>query len=247
MYCHYCGKEIGDESNYCTYCGARLLNSKKDKILGDIPQNKNKGIKMGISSRELEEKLFQEYVESFINIGMSRSDATPIVTDMLKLAKENSKKGKTNNFPQNFGNIIIENDKRYPEVSALVKKARREGATDNDIKEWWNLHDLERYMIRVYDNHSQLVSFINGLESGKSEEEAAKGVKKFFPIYGDPDDTSKSIGDDRPLPYELKSRVNRYNERVQRQDPYGRDFKKKIDSYTTFNALIRAEIRIGNV
>jgi hypothetical protein len=47
-------------------------------------------------------------------------------------------------------------------------------------------------------------------EDRLSEEEAAKEVKKYFPIFGDPDDTSTSSGDDRPLPCELKDRINIY-------------------------------------
>jgi len=202
---------------------------------------------MGIFSRRLENKLLQMYVQLFTNIGMSRIQAVPIVKNMLKMAKENSIKEKTNNLPPNFGDLIIENAESYLESGDLIEKPRKEGATDNDIRGWWNMYDLERHMIQQYDNHSRMVSFLNEMESGKNGEEAGAGIRKIFPMYGDSDDISKTKGVDRPLPYELKDRVNKYMESIQRQDPNGKEFKKKMELYSTVNALIRDEIRKGNI
>ena len=44
--------------------------------------------------------------------------------------------------------------------------------------------------------------------NGEDKNEAAAHVRKIHPMYGDPDDTRHTAGDDRPLPYELKDRVN---------------------------------------
>lgn len=82
-------------------------------------------------------------------------------------------------------------------------------------------------------------------EDGLGAEEAGTKVRKFYPIYGDPQDTTHAIGDDRPLPYEIKERVNRYIERRSQADPD--KCKKEIEDSTTFNALVRREIRRGNI
>jgi hypothetical protein len=69
---------------------------------------------------------------------------------------------------------------------------------------------------------------------------AAKKVRKFHPMYGDPDDTMHTKGDDRPLPYELKNRINIYIEKRAQKDPD--KYKKEIENSSTFNSLIRREI-----
>ena len=82
-------------------------------------------------------------------------------------------------------------------------------------------------------------------EDGLNEEEAAKRVGKSFPIFGDPDDITLSTGEDRPLPYELKDRINIYVEKRSQTDP--KQFKREIELSSSFNALVRKEIEKGNI
>ena len=196
---------------------------------------------------KLENTLLKMYIELFANIGMSKRQATPIVKHMLKMAKENSIKEKTYNLPPNFGDLIIENIANYPEYRDLLDEPKKEGATDDDIRSWYNMYDLERHMIQQFDNHSIMVLHINELKSGKNDDEAAIKIRKTFPMYGDPDDTSNTKGDDRPLPYELKDRINKYMGRIQNQDSNGKELKEKLRSYSTVNSLIRDEIKKGNI
>ena len=100
--------------------------------------------------------------------------------------------------------------------------------------------DLERRLMLKDDDNSRMAAFIHHREQGTSKEEAAVEVKKFNPMYGDPNDTSKSSGDDRPLPYELKDRINRYIEMRVKQ---GADsYKADLEASSSFNALVRREI-----
>lgn len=78
-----------------------------------------------------------------------------------------------------------------------------------------------------------------------SFEEAAVKVRKSYPMYGDPEDTSNTSGEDRPLPYELKNRVNNYIEKKALSDPEG--MKTQLEQSSSFNALARDEIRKGNI
>jgi hypothetical protein len=64
-------------------------------------------------------------------------------------------------------------------------------------------------------------------------------------MYGDPADTSHRSGDDRPLPYELKDRINRYIEKRRLHDPEA--YKQDIQISSSFNALVRKEIRANNL
>ena len=105
--------------------------------------------------------------------------------------------------------------------------------------------DLERRLMLKDDENSRIAMFMHHLDQGLSQEEAAVKVKKFHPMYGDPSDTSKSSGDDRPLPHELKDRINRYTEMRAKQ---GADsFKADLEASSSFNALVRREIRKGNL
>jgi len=63
-----------------------------------------------------------------------------------------------------------------------------------------------------------------------------------YPMYGDPSDTRHTCGDDRPLPHELRSRVDRYHEK------WGAAIiEKRSSGYTTYNAFVRAEIKHGRL
>jgi hypothetical protein len=67
----------------------------------------------------------------------------------------------------------------------------------------------------------------------------------FRPPFTDPDNTTYTKGDDRPLPCELKNRIDIYIEKRAQTDP--EKYKKEIEQSSTFNALIRKEIRAGNI
>jgi len=70
-------------------------------------------------------------------------------------------------------------------------------------------------------------------------------MRKRYPLFGDPDDTSQSTGEDRPLPYELKNRINIFVQKRLQKDP--ETFKNEIEGSSTFNALVREEVKKGNV
>lgn len=108
------------------------------------------------------------------------------------------------------------------------------------------MHDLERRMMLAVDNISRLALFKKlRQENGFDEKASAERVRKSFPIFGDPDDTIHTTGDDRPLPYELKNRVNIYVERRSLTDQV--KFKREIEESSTVNVLIRKEIKNGNL
>jgi len=70
-------------------------------------------------------------------------------------------------------------------------------------------------------------------------------LRKHRAIFGNPDDITDITGKDRPLPYELKDRINIYIENKSQKEP--EQFKKDIEKSSSFNALIRKEIKKGNI
>jgi hypothetical protein len=179
--------------------------------------------------------------------GMSPSAAKSGFRDMLKQAKEESLKEGTSNLPQNYGDVLLEKESSDEKIKSVLARKRVEGVRDADIKWWWNMHDLERRMMLKISEWMMFSSFIKLKEEDHlGKEEAAKNVRKYHPIYGDPNDTSQvKISDDRPLPHELTDRINIYLEKRKKTD--ARQFKKEIESSSTLNALIRKEIQKGNI
>jgi hypothetical protein len=101
-------------------------------------------------------------------------------------------------------------------------------------------------MMLKFDDVNKLSVFARiRKEEGLNEEEAAKEVRKFHVIYGDPDDTTHTVGDDRPLPEELKDRINIYI--IKKSTTDREKYKKEIEGSSTLNALLRKEIKKGNI
>ncbi len=194
---------------------------------------------------DIEKHLEDCYVTVFQTIGMSSSEAQNTARDLLKLAKEECQKEDTLNLPQNFGNILLERESTVEKIKSMLAKRRKEGVRDEDIRWWWNMHPLERKMMLKFDDVNKLSVFTRiRKEEGLNEEEAAKEVRKFHVIYGEPDNTTHTVGDDRPLPEELKDRIDIY---IEKQTTNQEKFKKEIEESSTLNALLRKEIKKGNI
>jgi hypothetical protein len=198
------------------------------------------------SSSDIEKKLEALYVPEFQKTkGMTLTQAKSTFRDLIKKVKKESLKEGTSKFPQNFGDILLEEESTNPHYKSLLTKKRNQGVIDEDIRWWWNMHDLEKRMMTEDDNLSGFALFLKLREDGLNEEEAGKRVKKIRPIFGDPDDTSTSTGEDRPLPWELKNRINIY---IQNRSQTNKEkFKNEIAESSSFNALIRKEMKNGKV
>ncbi len=82
-------------------------------------------------------------------------------------------------------------------------------------------------------------------DNSVTEAEAALMVAKRFPIYGDPDHLVLGTEDDRPLPFELKWRVNRFMAENANTDPV--EFQVEVEASTSLNALLRRAVRQGKL
>jgi len=199
---------------------------------------------------EIEQKLLEYYSQMFVETGML--DARKTAKNMLDQAIQESKKEGTYNLPVNSGNMFLEKAKSGDKKALqMLKKRRNEGVRDEDIRWWWNMNDIERRMMLKNDEISRLALFIEEIKNSATttkeltNKKAANEVRKFHPIYGDPDNVKHTKGDDRPLPAELKDRINIYIEKRFKNDP--EKYKKDVESSSTFNTLIRKEIKTGNI
>jgi len=177
---------------------------------------------------------------------MPKEIAHEIFKTFAEEQKEAARREGKDRFPASFGDILLEREKTDEKVRDAFAPKRAEGVTEEDIALWWNMHDLERRLICKVDEMNRILLFQNLVqESGATEPEAARMVAKRFPIYGDPDHLVLETDDDRPLPFELKWRINRYIAERTKADPDG--FHEEVESSTSLNALLRRTIRQGQL
>ena len=154
-----------------------------------------------------------------------------------------------------YGKRILEAAQAGQEpLRGIVDSARREGATDDEIEEWWDFPEKFRQGITIRENAFRLTTFRKLIEEGKSEDEAAVAVKKIFPIYGRTGVEEEEMRDaqacnelgltekSRMFPPELRGRIDIYRETNGAQKIL--DLAKEYESY---NAFLRDKIKEGEL
>jgi hypothetical protein len=104
------------------------------------------------------------------------------------------------------------------------------------------MHDLERRLICRVDEMNRVLLFEKCVQGeGVTEPEAARMMAKRLPVYGDPQHLVLGTEEDRPLPFELKWRVNRYIAQRMNADPDA--FREETEAATSLNAVLRQKWR----
>jgi hypothetical protein len=206
------------------------------------------GIFRNLAPRGWERKIEDQYVAMFqMAVGMSPPKAKSTVRHTIKEAREESlKEYIPGDLPEKVGDFLLEGESTDKTIKSSLAKKRKEGVRDEDIRWWFNMDDLERSILLKLDDVTRHALFTKlRQEDGLSEGEAANGVRRRYPVFGDPDDTTVATGEDRPLPYELKDRIRSFVKKRMQRDPEA--FKKEIKGSLSFNALIRGEVKKGNI
>jgi hypothetical protein len=192
---------------------------------------------------EIQKRLEPQYVSFFKeSMSMPEEIAREIFKTLAEEQIEAARRESTDRLPDSFGEILLEREKTDEQVRNAFAPKRAEGVTDEDIAFWWNMHDLERRLICRVDEMNRILLFeklVHG--DGVAEPEAARMVAKRFPIYGDPGHLVLETDDDRPLPFELKWRVNRYITKRTEADSGG--FREEVEASTSLNAILRKAVR----
>ncbi len=218
-------------------------NNKESNILfsGDITDHPN--------SDEVEKEVEELYSRIMFQegTGMTQKQARVSVREAIALCKAQSIKEGTASLPNDYGDLLLKaTESGDPDSKTIVDKARNEGATDDDIREYWNLPDLMRRMVHWSENVFRVSFTMGQWDHDLSKNEAAIQIRKAFPMYGDPADVHVTSGEDRPLPQELRGRVDRWRMRIINERG-GDRLKAQLEKYSSFNALVREEIRRGNL
>ncbi|MDQ3089790.1 MAG: hypothetical protein M3Q24_01380 [bacterium] len=175
-----------------------------------------------------------ELLEIYSSMLGSKEIAQTLLNEAIELNKKNL-------VPANAGDIFLEKESHDEKIHVMLERKRAEGVKDKDIRWWWNLNGVERMLMLKTDEFNRLTLYLSLLESGVAEKEALSTVGKRHPVYGNPLNTSLDV-EDRPLPEELKDRVNIY---INKQFINNPNFNQDVDKCSSFNALVRTEIRNG--
>jgi len=201
-----------------------------------------------------EKILVKEHAEMLCQlIGIEQNQAMEMSERIFDRVVEESKSEESYFFPENLGDIVLKKTNTSdPKIGKIVDsirqslpQKRRDGVKDKDILWWWNRSDIQRRFILADDNILLTYLAKSFLQSGLIGGKAIAKVRKYMPLYGEPIKTSFPQSDERPLPYELKDRVNKYM--VERSLKDKLKYQEDMENAKSFNTLIRNEIREGNL
>jgi hypothetical protein len=198
-----------------------------------------------------EEELLKFYAATLERTYPSPAIARETATSVLNRAIATSKQQGTYGLPINMGDIILGRSPATTDlasgIAVAVRQAlpqkRKDGVTDEDIRSWWNAPDVSRRMAVLMEEGDRMevyLAFLTNTEHGK---DPTTLLWQHFPRYGNPDDQSQSTGEDRPLPLELKKRINRYTD--SRAASSMDALQDELYSESSMNAHIRRQIRNG--
>lgn len=187
-----------------------------------------------------ERALVELYSDSLVGMGIPRPDAKSTAQDWVDGAIRDAKSAGTYDLPAGIGSNVLQSTD--PAVLEQLVRIRAEGVQDNDIAWWWNFSDVERRVLKHKDAHMRTMSFLQALDEGKSERQAADRVRRLWTIFGD--DPEDRDSEDRPLPDELRLRVQKW-ERLKNRS--ARLFEAEREEYSSLNAFVRSEIRNGKI
>lgn len=92
----------------------------------------------------METELEDIHVSMFeTQLGLPPLEAKNLIQQMLKEAKEESRKEGTSKLPANFGEILLQKEAVDKNTQATLLRKRAEGVKDDDIRWWWGMNDLE--------------------------------------------------------------------------------------------------------
>lgn len=197
---------------------------------------------MGVSGRKYtsdalhQQALVNEYTYSYEQSGMPHGEARKRAEEFVEAGVAEVAARGWQNQPTDFGDHMLREERANKELADCLTARRREGVTDDDIRWWWNMPPLDRVLIEKSDEELCVSAFAMCMDKGMDAADAAKYVFKANPKYGELLDTDDP---DRPIPIELKRRINEWSEKHYQDLGL---LRRKLEEATSFNALIRSEI-----
>ena len=193
----------------------------------------------------LEREIQEQIAQTLVTMGTPVVDAATVAQLCVEKAKEESRRAGTQRLPEKAGDALLQNETTNAMIARELHRKRLEGVTDEDIRWYGNVRDLERRATEQMYQAIMYSAWKSALEGGRDATEAAVYTRKFQAYWGDPDDVRVTSGEDQPLPIELMKRVNAWFEEQMRVNP--EELRLRLERSSSYNAVIRAEIRAGRL
>jgi len=191
----------------------------------------------------LEAGMENEKAAMFQSMGATAAQARSQAREFVADARRHVLQQGLDKQPPNLGDTYLHREQSDPKLQASLKALRDEGVTSDDIRWWFNLSALERTILQKQDELCRGALFLGMVEQGATPEDAAAAVWTAHAKFGGPEEC-KGESDDRPIPIQLKRRIIEYTERFY-TDPD--ELQRRVKNASSFNALVRSEIRSGNL
>ena len=192
--------------------------------------------------REMEKTYIPQLME-VMDISLPQAQVT--FAKLFEEARQESSDLGTSRLPEDYGNLLLSREEEDEKTRSMLASRKNEGVTDEDVLWWWNMHDLERRMMLKVDEQRRTTQYLRYRQAGLSKDEAGVRVRTYYPAYGDPDERPETSPEDNHLPPELKRRIDLYVQK--RLEADGQSLKEELEASSTFNALVRREIRNGKL
>jgi hypothetical protein len=211
-----------------------LIQKELDNALKE--NNKQNMKEERVKTKLKEEELILFDIENYYKgIGFSDYDAKKTAEDIYLTCKKECEEEQTSTYSK-IGRGVFELAKSDKYIKECIELARANGVNDNEIEAWWSLSDIRRKVTLKLNEQAKLAAFIQYMQDGMLENEAANKVKRYYAIYG----YVENNGDkQRPIPPELKVKVDDYIKMMSSSELMRDSFKIYLDKYNNFNKLVR--------
>jgi len=145
--------------------------------------------------------------------------------------------------PSRYGQSLLSREGSDPLTKMYLDKIRSHGVTDKDVLWFWDMESVERIMRMSLFSEIVMAGYLEAIKKTGSPQQAALIVRKCQPCFGNPDDFAGSPN--APLPVELKERTEIYSRKRRLNE--GSGFLRDMESSSTYNALLRRDIRAGRI
>jgi len=136
---------------------------------------------------------------------------------------------------------------REPLATDLFRRAYAEGVTLDDVRQHYNLGEAALVKMEQEDEVARRAIYSHWTKQGADAETAVQHALRDIAFFGNLNQANATglTGDDAPLPWELKRRVLAWLFRRQREDAAA--LERDAKAATSWNALVRSEIRAGRL
>ena len=245
VYCTNCGAAVQLDAQktvgYCIECGNLLVMPGRQVAPPACPPDNKKMITLVYKKypkKEIRNLMIEFYSKMYPKWQVKR---------MIRVFEKQIEERGGENVPEHFGELVADRllTGKHPfnltVIYDEIDKAIAEGATRADIIEYYDLFFLQKMMVEWSEQVIRYAVYKSAIEEDRlSEDEAFIKLRKMFPMYGDPTDTTNVQGEDRMLPPILRGRVDECRNTIGAEG-----MNALVQKYSTYNACVRALIRKG--